>query len=268
MLSYRLFTTLCLALFVLSRSRGAEIAEIDDRSVVRDQYGAIVRGDIRQKKLSLVFTGDERGESLRPILDTLKSKGIRAAFFVTGNFARTPEYRPLLKRAIAEGHYVGPHSDSHPLYCDWAEREKSLVSRDFFQSDLRKNIRALQDLGALSAPRRTLFIPPYEWFNRDQVKWSNAIGVTLINFTPGSGSNRDYAPEGDRAFVPSQKLFSDILAYERRDPHGLNGFILLMHVGSGRKDPFHPRLGELCDALKERGYITVRIDQLIDAGGE
>jgi hypothetical protein len=86
--------------------------------------------------------------------------------------------------------------------------------------------------------------------------------VTLINFTPGSGSNRDYAPEGDRRFVPSRTIYDDILAYERNDPHGLNGFILLLHLGSGRKDPFHPRLGLLCDALAKRGYEFVRVDKL------
>jgi hypothetical protein len=89
------------------------------------------------------------------------------------------------------------------------------------------------------------------------------MGDTLVNFTPGSGSNRDYAPEGDRAFVPSQKIYDDILAYEQKDPHGLNGFLLLLHLGSGRKDPFHTRLGPLCDELARRGYQFVRVDSLV-----
>jgi hypothetical protein len=86
----------------------------------------------------------------------------------------------------------------------------------------------------------------------------------LINFTPGSGSNRDYAPESDRHFAPSRKLYDDILAYEEKDPHGFNGFVLLLHLGSGRKDPFHPLLGSLCDELGRRGYRFVRVDELLD----
>jgi hypothetical protein len=86
--------------------------------------------------------------------------------------------------------------------------------------------------------------------------------VTLINFTPGSGCNRDYAPEGDRVFVPSQKIYDDILAYEQKDSHGLNGFLLLLHLGSGRQDPFHPRLGPLCDELTHRGYGFRRVDEM------
>lgn len=108
-----------------------------------------------------------------------------------------------------------------------------------------------------------LFIPPYEHYNRDQVRWSRELGITLFNLTPGCGSNRDYIREGEPRFVSAQKLYDDILAYERKDPHGLNGFVLLLHLGSGRKDPFHPMLGPLCDELLKRGYEFERVDKLI-----
>jgi peptidoglycan/xylan/chitin deacetylase (PgdA/CDA1 family) len=231
--------------------------------VMRDRYGAIIRGDVTAKKLSLVFTGDERGESTGPILDALKDRKISAGFFVTGNFVRSAKLRPLLKRAIAEGHYVGPHSDSHPLYCPWEDRDRSLVTQEFFTSDLQKNINALRELGAIRGRMPRLFIAPYEWYNRDHVLWCKAMGVTLINFTPGSGSNRDYAPEGDKNFVPSRKIYDDILAYEKKDRHGLNGFVLLLHLGSGRRDPFHPLLGPLCDELAKRQYVFCRVDELL-----
>jgi peptidoglycan/xylan/chitin deacetylase (PgdA/CDA1 family) len=210
----------------------------------------------------LVFTGDERGESTRAILDALKIRNIPAAFFVTGNFLRQPELAALLKRALAEGHYIGPHSDSHPLYCAWDDREKTLLTRASFAADLTKNMDNLRALGALRGKMPRLFIPPYEWYNREQVVWSRDLGVTLINFTPGSGSNRDYAPEGHPRFVPSRTIYNDILACEKKGPHGLNGFILLLHLGSGRKDPFHPLLGALCDELTKR-YELIRIDQLL-----
>jgi peptidoglycan/xylan/chitin deacetylase (PgdA/CDA1 family) len=259
----RPITIIALILMLSSGVAFAEPAGSAENTLVRDRYGAIIRGDIHVKKLALVFTGDKRGESTAPILDALKKRHLKAGLFVTGNFVRDPTLRPLLERAIAEGHYVGPHSDSHPLYCAWEEREKSLVTEKFFKKDLAKNIDDLAELGSLRARMARLFIPPYEWFNGDQVRWSDEMGVTLINFTPGSGSNRDYAPEGHRVFVPSQKIFDDILAYERKDPHGLNGFVLLLHLGSGRKDPFHTRLGKLCDALAKRGYEIVRVDELL-----
>ena len=229
----------------------------------REPQGAIIRGDTSEKKLALVFTGDTFANSAMPILDVLKEREIEAGFFLTGNFVRNAVFRAALDRMLAEGHYLGPHSDSHPLYCDWGDRDKSLVTKEFFAEDLRANLAALRTIGALQPGEPVLFIPPYEWYNRDQAAWCKELGVTLINFTPGSGSNRDYAPEGDPAFVPSEKLCDDILAYERRHPHGLNGFILLLHVGSQRKDPFHPQLGPLCDELTKRGYKFVRIDKLL-----
>jgi hypothetical protein len=56
-----------------------------------------------------------------------------------------------------------------------------------------------------------------------------------------------------------------LVAKEREDPHGLNGFILLLHIGSGpgRADKFHPHFGELLDYLAGKGYRFVRVDELL-----
>jgi peptidoglycan/xylan/chitin deacetylase (PgdA/CDA1 family) len=232
-------------------------------AIERDSYGAIIRGDVETKRLALVFTGDEFGESTEPILDALKFRNIKGSFFLTGNFLRNEKLRFAVARMIDEGHYVGPHSDAHLLYCDWNNRENSLVTREAFVSDLRKNMAALRGAGALHEGSPVYFVPPYEWYNADQSTWSRKLGVKLVNFTPGSGANRDYAREDDKRFVPSQRIFDDIFAYEKKDPHGLNGFLLLLHLGSGRKDPFHPRLGALCDELARRGYQLRRVDELL-----
>jgi len=71
--------------------------------------------------------------------------------------------------------------------------------------------------------------------------------------------------EADRNFVPSHVIYDSILAREREDPHGLNGYLLLLHVGAGpgRADKMHDRLGSLLDALAARGYRFVRVDDLL-----
>lgn len=232
-------------------------------SVGRDAEGGVIRGDVMAKRLALMFTGDQFGESAAPILDALAEREIRGSFFLTGGFVKQESLRPAIRRMVGEGHYVGPHSDGHPLYAPWDDRKRSLVSEKFFKGDLQKNIDGLRAEGALAEGAPVLFVPPYEWYNAEQVAWSDAMNVGLINFTPGSGSNRDYAREGDKAFVPSQRILDDVLAYERKDPHGLNGFLLLLHLGSGRRDPFHPKLGQLCDELTRRGYEFMRVDELL-----
>ena len=230
---------------------------------VRDKYGAIIRGNVNAKKLALIFTGGDFGESTEPILNALKQRKIQGALFVTGSFVRSSKLRPLLERAIADGHYVGPHSDSHPLYASWDDRDKTLVTEAFFKEDLRKNIARLRAIGALRHEQPVFFIPPYEHYNRDQVLWARQLNVVLFNLTPGCGSNRDYIKEGAPRFVSARRLYDDILTYERKDPHGLNGFLVLLHLGSGRKDPFHPMLGPLCDELSKRGYEFERVDRLL-----
>ena len=239
----------------------AESARADH--LLRDAHGGIIRGDVSQKKLALIFTGDEYADGTASILDTLKERKIAGGLFVTGKFVDNPKFRPLVERAIEEGHYVGPHSDQHPLYASWDDRNKSLVTQEEFTHDLMANIGKLRKIGALGGKGTTFFIPPYEHFNRDQVKWSRPLNVTLFNFTPGSGSNRDYIPESNPRFPSSQKIYDDILAYEQKDPHGLNGFVLLTHLGSQRKDGFYTRLGELCDELAKRGYKFERVDRLL-----
>jgi peptidoglycan/xylan/chitin deacetylase (PgdA/CDA1 family) len=239
-------------------------ANLDPSSPWTFDHHGVIRGDVSRKQLALIFTGGDFGEGTAHILNVMRDQRISASFFFTGDFLRKPQYVPFVKRAVAEGHYVGPHSDRHPLYCPWEDRAKTLVTEDDFRRDLQRNIDDLRALGALAdTPSPIYFIPPYEWFNDDQVAWAKKMNVLLLNFTPGSGSNRDWAPEGHKSFVPSKKIIADILAYEQKDPHGLNGFILLMHVGSERKDKTFLLLADLLNELKRRGYGFVRIDELL-----
>lgn len=255
-------TTIAMWAVCLAVARG-ETPNRAVESVQRDPYGAVIRGDVTKRQIALIFTGDEFGEGTPHILDALGERSIPASFFVTGNFLRKVDHQPWIRRIVDEGHYLGPHSDSHPLYCDWDDRGQSLITEAAFAVDLKENIAALRQFKAPPAGIPLFFVPPYEWYNADQVRWSRQVGVVLINFTPGSGSNRDYAKEGNPRFVPSQTIIDDILSFEQRDPHGLNGFLLLMHLGSGRKDPLHNSLGRLCDVLAQRGYQFVRIDAMM-----
>jgi len=108
-------------------------------------------------------------------------------------------------------------------------------------------------------------VPACEWYNAGVAAWSASLGVTLVNFTSGTRSNADYTGEADRNFVSSHRIHESILTREREDPHGLNGYLLLLHVGAGpgRADTMHERLGGLLDDLSARGYRFVRVDDLL-----
>jgi peptidoglycan/xylan/chitin deacetylase (PgdA/CDA1 family) len=229
----------------------------------RSADGAIVRGPAAAKVVALVFTGHEFAEGGTAILDALGRHDAHASFFLTGDFLRRPDFAILVRRIVAEGHYLGPHSDRHLLYCDWTAAKKTLVTRDRFREDLERNLREIERFGVPRSGARYV-LPAYEWCNREVVGWASELGAETVNFTPGTRSNADYMEDDDPKFVPSAAIAESILqAGERTD--GLNGFILLMHVGAGprRTDKMHARLPGLLDALVSRGYRFVRLDTLL-----
>jgi peptidoglycan/xylan/chitin deacetylase (PgdA/CDA1 family) len=227
-------------------------------------HDGIVRGDRHVRRLALVFTGHEFAEGGTVILDALNAAQSRASFFLTGDFVRTTAFTPLVSRMVREGHYVGPHSDRHLLYAAWEDRDRTLVTREAFTRDLDANLRELERFGLKRAAVR-YWVPPYEWWNREVAGWSLREGLQIVSFTPGTRANADYTTESDPRFVPSRTILASI---ERQldAPDGLNGFILLMHLGAGpgRADKWHTHVPDLVRTLQSRGYALVRLDELLD----
>ncbi len=257
-----------LACCIPSSLRPATAEETAARPSAEDPFayqdGAIVRGSRSTRQLALVFTGHEFAEGAGSILDALARHKAEASFFLTGDFLRNAEFSPLVRRMLAEGHYVGPHSDRHRLYCAWTPDHRTLLTRAEFEADLNGNLGELERFGVARAQVR-FFLPAYEHHNRDITDWTQMMGLTLVNLTAGTRSATDYTIEKDSNFVPSQAIFDSILQCESRDPAGLNGFVLLMHLGAGpdRADKMHLRLPDLLSRLEERGYAFERIDRLL-----
>jgi peptidoglycan/xylan/chitin deacetylase (PgdA/CDA1 family) len=228
--------------------------------------GGIIRGPKDQKIIALEFTGHEFAEGGEVILDELARHQAKASFFLTGDFLANPEFEPLIRRIIREGHYLGPHSDKHLLYCPWEGPKNTLVTRPQFTSDLENNLKQIQRFGV---PRAQIqyWLPAYEWYNQEIVDWSAQMGLTLVNYSPGTRSNADYLEESAKNFISSQTILESILKKEQEGPTGLNGFLLLLHIGTGpaRTDKMHRHLGKLLDDLSGKGYRFVRIDELLQS---
>ena len=233
---------------------------------MKDRYGCIIRGDTTQQKLAVVFTADEYGEGASFILDALRKHQIKGSFFLTGNYFREPGNEAAIRRLVAEGHYVGPHSDTHLLYCDWSNRDSLLVSKDSFDNDLEANYTEMEKWGIDKAGAR-FFMPPYEWYNQRIVEWATEQDVRLVNFTPGLRTAADYTyPEMGERYMSSDTLYEGVLDYEARHPAGLNGFMILIHLGTDprRDDKFYHKLPDLITVLTAKGYEFERIDKLVE----
>ncbi len=228
--------------------------------------GAITRGDSTNRKLALVFTGDEFADGAETIARTLKAQGVHGSFFFTGRFYRNPQFESAIRRLKRDGHYLGAHSDAHLLCCDWSDRDKLLISRQEFEQDLDRNYSSMRGFG-ISKTEARYFLPPFEWYNQNISDWTAAMNLQLINFSPGTRSNADYTTPDMKTYVNSKAILESIKKREAEGQAGLNGFILLSHIGvaPARTDKFYDHLKELIEWLKSKKYELVRIDELLGA---
>jgi len=222
--------------------------------------GAIVRGDSLQKNIALVFTGHEFADGGELIAKTLQQQNIKASFFFTGDFYNNTSFKKIISQLKNNGNYLGPHSNKHLLYADWNKRDSLLVTKQEFKNDLQQNYSVMKKLGIANAK---YFLPPYEWYNDSIAAWTKEMGLQLINFTPGTKSNADYTTPEMKNYRTSDEIYKSII--EQEEKKGLNGNILLLHIGTDpkRTDKFYFKLNELINTLKQRGYSFERIDELL-----
>ena len=235
-----------------------------DQSKYQMDQGGIIRGDKIIRSLALIFTGGDFADGGQHIRNVLKKKNIKAGFFFTGDFYRKSDNNELIQRLKEDGHYLGPHSDKHLLYCSWENRNELLVTKDEFIDDILNNYKAMAVFG-LTKEESPYFIPPYEWYNQTISDWAQELGIILFNFTPGTASNADYTTPSMPNYKSSEEIFNSIKNYEQNSEWGLNGFILLLHIGTDpeRTDKFYFYLEDLIDYINHKGYNFLMIDELL-----
>ncbi len=226
--------------------------------------GGIIRGDSTIKKIALVFTGHEYNDGGNFIAQTLQQKNIRASFFLTGDFYRNPQFSATIKKLNAGKHYMGAHSDKHLLYCDWQKPDSLLINNETFEKDLLNNYKAMKTKG-VNIDKSRYFLPPYEWYNDIITSWTAKLNLQLINFTPGTVSSADYTWPQLPNYRNNEAIYNSILNYEQQKVNGLNGFMLLLHIGTDprRKEKFYTLLPQLISYLQNKQYEFVTVDELL-----
>jgi len=204
------------------------------------------------------------GDGAKTISSVLKKNNVKANFFLTGNFYSNKSFESLIKKLKLQGNYLGPHGDQHLLYNDWNNRDSLLVTREQFIKDLNANLARMEKFGIKKQDAR-YFLPPYEWYNDSIAVWSSRLGMQLVNYTPGTLSAADYTWRGLPNYHSSNDIFESVIKKEKQDRNGLNGSILLFHIGTDprRTDKFYKRLDELIQVLKQKGYSFRRINDML-----
>lgn len=229
--------------------------------LVKDDRGAVVRVNPGAKKIYLCFTADEVFNGAETILNTLKKNKVKGNFFLTGNCLRMDEHKQNIERIISEGHYLGGHSDKHVLYADWGAKRPSLMTADSIMCDLKANYAELAKFG-VTKDKAQWFLPPYEHYNSESVGIINAMGITLVNYTPGIGTPADYTIPSMKSYRDAQTLIDGLYKFEKSE--GLDGALLLIHPGIHPDRPqserLYNRLDEIIRYLKKKGYSFDRLD--------
>ena len=232
------------------------------RNVSHD--GCITRTDPAKKQLTLVFTAHDKADGAADILRTLKKYRIKGAFFFTGRSFEL--YPDVVKQLKADGHYVSSHSYGHLLYASWEDRDSLLVNRQEFEDDLRRSFEVMRPFG-ITPQEAPFFIPPYEHYNRQVSAWAQAMGLQLINFTPGTLTNADYTTPDMKNYRSSQEILNKVMEVEKKE--GLNGHLMLVHFGTDdrRTDKFYKRpLEQLIRQLQRKGYRFVPLTEALGYG--
>ena len=196
-------------------------------------------------KVSITFDDGPDSTWTPKILDVLKARGVKAAFFIVGN---NGEFNPgLVRRIVAEGHEIGNHTYTHA--------NLTKISRTRLRLELDATQRLIESLTGRST---TLFRPPY---------------------------NADSTPSRVEELVPLKFAESDEMGYtvvlEKIDPQDWSrpgadvilqrvkdqrkdGNIILLHDAGGDRSQTVEALPRILDWLEARGDQVVPIGELLN----
>ncbi|EPE34144.1 Glycoside hydrolase/deacetylase [Glarea lozoyensis ATCC 20868] len=152
------------------------------------------------------------------LLDTLKTYGFKATFFITGNnngkgaIDTTAPYPDLIKRMIAEGHQVASHT--------WSHYSLSNITHDLRISQMVKNEMALNNI---IGKWPTYMRPPYSDCTQASGCWADlqALGYHRVYFDLDT---QDYLNP-----LPSQIQNSKNIVKQRLADQTATDFLSIQH---------------------------------------
>lgn len=204
-------------------------------------------------RVALTFDDGPDARWTPMILDTLRSRGVKATFFVVGQNVDT--HLRLLEREFAEGHEIGNHTYTHP------NMALQGVRRDRIELDATASL-----LEAVINRRTAFFRPPY---------FGDAEPTTDAELVPvGIASRRNYWTIGlhvdgeDWKELPRDSIIKLVLE-RRAAPNAINATtqdsarnVILLHDAGGNRINTVAAVGPLIDSLRARGDTIVLVSEL------
>lgn len=195
-----------------------------------NKYNGIWQAKTDEKVMYLTFDeGYEYNNNTAKILDTLKAKGVKAAFFVTGAYVKSN--LDLVNRMANEGHLVCNHSVNHLNQVEAIKNPKKLED----------DIAGLQTLYKEKTGNNlaSFLRPPEGVYSERTLKFINDMGYRPVFW---SFAYKDWLRDNQ----PDKKF-----AIEKITGQFHPGSVLLLHAVS---DTNAEILGEIIDQAVNMGY--------------
>lgn len=206
------------------------------------KYGALYCGPESEKKLYITFDAGFENGNTEKILDALKKHGVKATFFLVGNYFETqPE---LVKRMVAEGHTVGNHTYSHPDMSKIADEAS-------FQNELEKNARLYKDITGEEMPK--LYRPPQGKFCESNLKMAQKLGYHTVFWSLA------YVDWYENDQPTKEEAFGKLL------PRAHPGAVVLLHSTSKTNAGI---LDDLLTEWEKMGYTFGNLEEYLQEKGE
>ena len=195
-----------------------------------NKYNGIWQAKTDEKVMYLTFDeGYEYNNNTAKILDTLKAKGVKAAFFVTGAYVKSN--LDLVNRMANEGHLVCNHSVNHLNQVEAIKNPKKLED----------DIAGLQTLYKEKTGNNlaSFLRPPEGVYSERTLKFINDMGYRPVFW---SFAYKDWLRDNQ----PDKKF-----AIEKITGQFHPGSVLLLHAVSDTNSEI---LGEIIDQAVNMGY--------------
>lgn len=195
-----------------------------------NKYNGIWQAKTDEKVMYLTFDeGYEYNNNTAKILDTLKAKGVKAAFFVTGAYVKSN--LDLVNRMANEGHLVCNHSVNHLNQVEAIKNPKKLED----------DIAGLQTLYKEKTGNNlaSFLRPPEGVYSERTLKFINDMGYRPVFW---SFAYKDWLRDNQ----PDKKF-----AIEKITGQFHPGSVLLLHAVSNTNAEI---LGEIIDKAVNMGY--------------
>ena len=193
-------------------------------------------GDTTKKVLYLTFDAGYENGCTGKILDTLKRREVKAAFFLVGNYIE--KNADLVRRMVEEGHIVANHTMHH--------YDMSKISdKGAFSKELTDLEALYKETTGREMPK--FYRPPQGIYSEENLKMAKELGYKTVFWSLAYVDwNKDAQPTREEAF---RKLL----------PRTHPGAVVLLHSTSSTNAEI---LEELIGKWKEEGYSFGTVEEL------